>query len=221
MLRQVRSLPHLPPASHDSIISRLKINLIEAGDQVNRSNHRLVGQLRRFLDTQVLMENKRMMETIHELQELAVECKNDISWRKPFFPINGKPRLNFTMNRPLFTPPARPVISSEPVEEGSTEQHADRTNLLFEQVYVDPQELKRRIQRLLRSQAQVTLREVTEHYPIEKGLKEVLVYLDIASKDRKSLRNEEIIENIAVSDVKYSLQKFYVQVPQLIFSRHG
>ncbi len=221
MLREVKSLPHLPPTSHNSIISRLKINLIEAGDQVNRSSHRLVGQLRRFLDAQVLMENKRMMETIHELQELAVEGKNDISWRKPFFSIDGKPRLNFTLNRPLFTPPARPVISSEPVEEGRTEQHADRTNLLFEQVYVDPQELKRRIRKLLRSQAQVTLREVTEHYPVEKGLKEVLVYLDIASKDRTSLRNEEIIENIAVSDVKYSSQKFYVEVPQLIFSRHG
>ena len=216
MIREVRQLPQIASLSSNTVISRLKINLIDVGDQVNRSNHQLVAQLRRFLDAQVLLENKRIAETISEIQAKAVALKDTIGWRKPFFWLDDKPDLDFTMARPLYTPPARPVIAAEPVEEGVSE---NRTDALFEQVYVDPQELQRRIRKLLRQHGQLSLREVTHHYPIEKGLTELLTYLNLASQDDKTIVHPEVVEEIEVLDLKYSEEAFWVDVPQYIFSR--
>ena len=42
MIREVKQLPQIASLSSNTVISRLKINLIDVGDQVNRSNHQLV-----------------------------------------------------------------------------------------------------------------------------------------------------------------------------------
>ena len=216
MIRQVRQWPQVASLSGNTVISRLKINLIEVGDQVNRSNHQLVAQLRRFLDAQVQLENKRMAETISTIQAQAVALKDTIPWRKSFFWFDDRPALDFTINRPPYTPPARPVIAAEPVEEGVSEH---RTDALFEQVYVDPQELQRRLRRLLRQHGQLSLQEVTQHYPIERGLTELLTYLNLASQDPKTIVHPEVTEAIEVLDLKYAESPFWMDVPQHIFSR--
>lgn len=216
MIRQVKQLPQIASLSSNTVISRLKINLIDMGDQVNRSNHQLVAQLRRFLDAQVLLENRQIAETIDTIQAEAVALKDTLSWRKPFFWLDDKPDMDFTMARPLFTPPVRPVISAEIIEEGVSE---NRTDALFEQVYVDPQELRRRIHKLLRQRGQVSLLEITRHFPIEKGLTELLTYLNLASQDDKTVVDTEVVEEIEVWDKKHSEEPFLVDVPQHIFSR--
>ncbi|WKN41774.1 DUF3375 domain-containing protein [Tunicatimonas pelagia] len=216
MIRQVKQLPQVASLSSNAVISRLKINLINVGDQVNQSNHQLVAQLRRFLDAQVLLENRRIAETIDTIQTEAVALKDTINWRKPFFWLDDKPTTDFTMARPLFTPPTRPVIATEVIEEGVSDH---QTDVLFEQVYVDPQELQRRIRKLLRQHGQVSLQEVTRHFPIEKGLTELLTYLNLASQDSRTVVDTEVVEEIEVRDKKYSEEPFLVDVPQHIFSR--
>ena len=215
MIRELHSLPQLSKEGRRSVISRLKFNLMEVGDQVNQSNHQLIAQLRRFLDAQVLLEHKKIADTIEEIQQCALEYKDSIPLKMSFFELPGKASTNFVLNRPFFSPAERPVITHEPIKTGVSEEKVTR---LFEQVYVDKQELKKKIRRLLRQHSQVTLKQVCEAYPINKGLSELVTYLEVARRDRKAAINEFEVDLIEVNDPVNHDQVHHYSVPKVIFT---
>ena len=71
---------------------------------------------------------------------------------------------------------------------------------------------------MLRTETQVSLRQLTAVYPIEKGLTEIIAFLNIASRDKKALINEDVMENITVSN-RETEKKFEIHAPQVIFCR--
>ena len=215
MIRELQRLPQLSKEGRRSVIGRLKFNLMEVGDQVNQSNHQLIAQLRRFLDAQVLLEHKKIAATIEEIQQFALEYKDSIPLKKSFFELPDKASIDFVLNRPLFSPAERPVITHEPIKTGVSEE---KVTSLFEQVYVDKQELKKKIRHLLRQHAQVTLKEVCETYPISKGLSELVTYLEVARRDRKAAINEDEVDWIEVNDPVNHGQVHHYSVPKVIFT---
>ena len=215
MINNLRSLPQLSQEGRRSVISRLKFNLIEVGDQVNQSNHKLIAQLRRFLDAQVLLEHKKMNDTIEEFQRLALESKEIIPMKKSFFQLSDKASTDFVLNRPFFSPAERPVITHEPIDEGISEGKATR---LFEQVYVDQEQLRKNIRYLLRRQSQVSLEEICQAYPIKKGLSELVTYIEVARKDRKAIIDEREENVIEVNDPNHRDQVQHYSVPKVIFT---
>lgn len=215
MVISLRELPQLSEEGRRSVISRLKFNLMEVGDQVNQSNHQLIAQLRRFLDAQVLLEHKKMNDTIEAFQRLAIQNKDRIPLRAPFFDLPDKAALDFVLNRPFFAPAERPVIKHEPIEEGISEVQATQ---LFEQVYVDQEQLRKNIRYLLRRQSQVSLVEVCKAFPIEKGLSELVTYIEVARRDDKAVIEEHESFLIEVNDPYLSGQSHRYAVPKVIFS---
>lgn len=215
MIQTLRELPQLGTDGRRSVISRLKYNLMEVGDQVNQSNHQLIAQLRRFLDAQVLLEHKKMNDTIEEFQRLALEHKDLIPPRTNFFALPDKPEMDFVINRPFFSPAERPVIKHEPIEKGVPQAKATR---LFEQVYVNQEALKKNIRYLLRRNSQVSLKEVCAHFPIEKGLSELVTYIEVAKKDKKAIIDEEDQEVIEVNDPSQMGQIHRYSIPKVLFT---
>ncbi|MEM9338526.1 MAG: DUF3375 domain-containing protein [Bacteroidota bacterium] len=216
MINDLRELPQLTQEGRRSTISRLKVNLMEVGGQVNQSNHQLIAQLRRFLDAQVLLEHKKMNDTIEAFQRLAIANKEDIPLKKPFFELADKPGIDFFLNRPFFSPTERPVITHEPVEEGRSDVKATS---LFEQVYVDQEQLKQNIRYLLRRRPQVTLSEVCEVYPVKKGLSELVAYIEVARRDTKAIIDEQEEVIIEVNDPGHNGQQGQnYSVPNVIFT---
>ncbi|MEL7146044.1 MAG: DUF3375 domain-containing protein [Bacteroidota bacterium] len=215
MIQTLKGLPQLSIESRRSVISRLKYNLMEVGDQVNQSNHQLIAQLRRFLDAQVLLEHKKMNDTIEEFQRLALENKELITPRTTFFALPDKPEMDFVINRPFFSPAERPIIKHEPIAEGVSEVKATR---LFEQVYINQDELKNNIRYMLRRHSQVSLKEVCTHFPIEKGLSELVTYIEVAKKDRKAIISEHDQEMIEVNDPNQKDQIHRYSVPKVLFT---
>lgn len=221
MVHALKQLPQLDQLRRKSVLTRLKYNLVEVGEQVNQSNHQLVAQLRKFLDAQVLIEHKRMVATIDEIQNLALDLKEDIPLKKPFFSLPDKPHLDFSIVRPFFSPKEKPVVDSTVIEEGKSEASATR---LFEQVYVNPEELRRNIKKLLRSQPSVTLDAVCNSYPISKGMRELITYFEIARQDPKATIDDSAQEVVSVNDpIKEQKgeaghhQSFVI--PKIVFSR--
>ncbi|MEM0941031.1 MAG: DUF3375 domain-containing protein [Bacteroidota bacterium] len=215
MIRNLRNLPQLSQEGRRSIISRLKFNLMEVGDQVNQSNHQLIAQLRRFLDAQILLEHKKMNDTIEEFQRLAIKFKEDIPLKKPFYKLSDKASVDFVLNRPFFSPRERPVITTEPIEEGVSDA---KTTRLFEQVYVDQVQLKKNIRHLLRRKSQVSLLEVCAAYPIQKGLSELVTYIEVARRDSKAIIDEQEEEVIKVNNPNLKGQDQSYSVPKVIFT---
>ena len=88
---------------------------------------------------------------------------------------------------------------------------------LYEQLYIDPAELRGRIKALLRGRDQISLRQITEEMPLEKGLSELVAYFGIAAameQQQKAIINEEQSETIIYHK---DGRDFRIDLPQTLF----
>ena len=81
------------------------------------------------------------------------------------------------------TPPPAPESETPNIQEPETGTADFATPALYDQHYVDEGLLKARIRNALRGRDQISLEDLCEIYPIEKGLSEVIAYLHLASRD--------------------------------------
>jgi len=199
----------------DNLLERLKISLVEAGEKVYKTNASIIEQLRKYLDNRMYLENKRITEIIAEIEKTAVQVKDSPPTKRNFLEIDDKPSLEFIMERPLYSPPQNPEINTDNIREGDAQID---TAALYQQLYINPRELEDHIRELLTTKPQVTLKEVTETYPIHKGLLELITYLGIAARDQKTVVDDENTEMIEVANQE-TRSHSKIQVPRTIFCR--
>jgi hypothetical protein len=145
-----------------------------------------------------------------------VQVKDRPPAGRDFFAIDDKPAVELVMERPLWDVPKNPELRDEDFSLGIAD--GVDTGLLYKQLHIDLEELRARIREQLKLRPQVTLRQLTEAYPVEKGLAEMIALLNIASRDRSVVINEEVTETVLVSN-KETDKRFAVSVPQVIFCR--
>jgi hypothetical protein len=216
LIKTVSNLPEIKNIKHDDFIERIEVNLIDAGDKVNKTNHQLIEQVRRYLDNKTYLENKRIVEIVREIKSFAIQIKDDPPKNKDFLLLDDSPRIELIMERPLFNVPMNPEIKNIVLEEGYTD--SIDMDALYRQLYINQEEIKIKIRELLKFNSQITLKQITEIYPIENGLSEIITYFSIASKGSKSFINEEVIENIIISN-RETEKYFEIKVPQIIFCK--
>lgn len=215
LIRTVAEMPEIQGVKQESFMERLKVNLIEAGDKVYKTNSLLIEQLRKFLDDKAYLENKRIMDLIREIEADAIQLKDHPPADKNFMALETKAALDFIMERPLFSPPKNPVISEQLIEEGQAD--LDMATL-YEQLYINPEELKANIREILKENEQVSLKKLIEKYPVKRGLSELIAYFSLASNDPKALIMEGKMEKILIFNDK-TARFSEVELPQTIFSR--
>ena len=215
LARQIFEQPELSGFRSRSVLPRLKMSLVEAGDRVNKTTDRLVEQLRRFLASRAFLENRRASQVIEEIEQLALKVKNNPPTPRYFTDIEGKPAVHLLMDRGLFEPPEVLQLDSENLAEGDA--GTVTADGLYEQLFIDPAELRGRIKALLRGRDQISLRQVTEELPLEKGLTELVAYFGIATtleRQQKAIINEEQTETIVYHK---DGRDFRIDLPQTLF----
>lgn len=215
LIENVLELPELYEMKDQNIISRLKVNLVEAGDKVNKTNSIIIEQLRKYLDDRLFIENRRIMDIINSIETQAVAVKDNAPVNKEFINIDDKIKFDFTMDRPLFSPPKVMELKTTDFNEGRAEVS---TNSLYNQLYINPDELRMRIRDMLKHRQRVSLKEITERYPIEKGMAEVITYFSLASKSGTAIIDEDSPETIIVFS-RDSGKYLEVEMPQTIFCK--
>jgi hypothetical protein len=213
LIETIIRLPQVQEIKKDDNLDGLKYNLIEAGNRVNTTKHNLNEQLRKFLDDRIYLENKKIVEIIKDIKTTAVQIRNNPPSNKDFITIPGNPQISMIMERPLWDVAVSPELTIKEIENGSPES-VDTQNL-YSQFDIDREELKMRINQLLENNSQVSLKMVIEQYPVEKGLAEILVYVDIALKNKKAIINDDIYETMTLWN-KVSDKYFQIQLPQII-----
>lgn len=199
----------------ESILQRIRYSLLEAGEKVYQTNNQLVEQLRKYLDDQAWLENRRIMELIRGIEKRAVRVKDAAPEARQFASVDAlHPQLELVMSRGLFNPPKNPVIEQLDLTEGDAEVAVD---VLFRQSYVDPDELAGKVRKLLQRSAQVSLSRVLRRYPVEKGLAEVIGYLSLAADDDKAMIDTEQEERVEIRDE--TGQRKWVRLPRVVFTR--
>lgn len=215
LITKINELAAIKALKGDETINRLKTNLVEAGDKVNRTNDGLLEQLRKFVEQKSLLESKRILNSLEWIETHLLELKDSIDTNFLLLTIDGLFKPSFIMERPLFKPPIKVIFQDAEIKEG--ESNAE-TDALYEQFFIDIELLKENIRQLLKNKSQVSLSEVFKHYKPVKGIAEVLGYMQIASRENKHLIDFERKEELVIENTETDKQ-FTIEVPIVIFNR--
>jgi len=215
LIVKLNAIPAIQQVKQEQIVDRIKTNLVDAGDKVNRSNDGLIEQLRKFVVQKNLSESKHILASIEKIEQLLIADKEQLEPQQVLMEIDGLFRPSFVMERPLFKPPLKVVFEQTVVEEGLADGNTDS---LFEQFYVDIEALQRNVQLLLRGKSQVSLTEVLDHYNPTKGVAEVLGYMQIATTDDKHLVDNSYTEKLTIQNTDAGTQ-YELEAPLIIFNR--
>lgn len=217
LIERMLDIPLIQQMRNDSFrMELLRNNLIEAGDRTNKTTNSLWNQLRRYLENKSFFENRRILEQINESLKLIFEHP-EIDFNKlPALEIDEVIRIDLISDRPLYSPPERVKFKKQQLQEGEA---TSGNELLYEQFEIDIPRLKDNIRQLLKTHPQVSLPELLRHYPAEKGVAEIVAYLDIASKNgkRHSVSADEE-ETILIRNSQTG-QAFKIKTPKIIFRK--
>ena len=217
LIQKVLALEEVISCEPDELLPKMKYHLLEAGEKVQRTSSSLVEQLRHYLDDQVWLENKRIMSIIHEVEKSAIAIKQNPPKDKDFTTLDDiKAPIELPVSRALFRPPNRPVISEAALTAGTAKFNSD---LLYTQHYVDIEILHGRINKALQNKQQITLLELCQQHPLEKGLSELIAYMNIACQDNSNA----LIDSDKEVDIAWVNTEGIgksVKMPSVIYTRH-
>lgn len=214
LLDQILALPEVMDLEDSGLLRRIRFQLINAGQRVNETRGQIVEQLRKFLDEQTWLENKRIMEIIRRIEKKAVAVRKEPPRQAGFIHLDHiKPLINLPMARKFFEPPARIRLDDE-ISEGKGDF---APTALFEQQYVDKKKLAQQVHRSLKGRSQVSLGEICEKFPVEKGLAELLTYLQMGCESDNALVETDITTRIVYKDREGRMHQ--ATLPEVIFVR--
>lgn len=214
LLERALSLESVAALEPDPRIRRIHYDWLEAGETTQRTVARLSQQLRRYLDDQAWLENRRIMDLIRDVEQHAVALR-DRSPERAFMAVDEPaPTVELPMERPLFTPPVKPDIRDQVLVEGDEDIDPQA---LFEQVHVDRDRLRGHIRRALNRHSPVSLVAVIREHPLEQGLAELITYLALASEDPDSVIEEDRTDAVEWIDTEGIHRR--AMVPRVLFRR--
>ncbi|MBZ0154924.1 MAG: DUF3375 domain-containing protein [Alphaproteobacteria bacterium] len=214
LLESVFGLPAVQSLSPDTRLKRIHYDWLTAGEHTQRTVALLSMQLRRFLDDQAWLENRRIMEVLRGVEAKALAIR-ETPPAGGFMELDeATPRVELPMERPLYSPPVRPVIVDHVLLDGDTEV---ALGALFGQVVVDKIRLAAWIRHALQEKSQVTLAELIGKHPLEHGLAELVAYLTLASEDEKAMFDEDSTEKVVWRDAA-GVERQAI-LPRVIFVR--
>ena len=155
---------------------------VNGAEDVQQTIGKLSEQIRWYVNENNLQEKKNIYFQVKEIEKKALAMKGREPKReKEFMWLDeAAPMISLPMERPLRMPPARMELAQDALTMG---EHVGSLEAIFNQVYVDKAVLRAHIEDMLETRQKVTLKEVIAAYPIEKGLFELLAYMEIAKSE--------------------------------------
>ena len=218
LLDRVLALPAVTDLKPDSRTRRVHYDWMEAGEHTQRTVAALSQQLRRFLDDQAWLENRRIMDILHGIESKALTLRVSPPAGNVMEIAEAQADIELTMERPLFTPAVKPVIANLALQAGDEDIDAQA---LFNQVMVDKALLTRHIRHALQDKAQITLSELVATQPLQQGLAELVVYLQLGSEAFSTVVDENTPEPICWQTLAADGQAITrsARLPRVIFMR--
>ena len=194
----------------DSFLLRLKPMLLKAGKRIIDSNRRLSERLNRIIVGPEAERSRMLLEQIGDIKRMVLGLKDTLPEDDAFLSVETDPDTYLPLERPLsllkeetdFSFPEEPDIDSPDL------------SALQNLFYIDYRELRRNIDDLLIKQTVVSLEQILKDYPPQRGLAEIIAYLDIGSRDpRCEIRETGFILHYSYDEVARS-----IRVPQALFT---
>lgn len=194
LLEQVLSLPPIAAMSPEARLRRVHYDWLEAGEHTQRTVARLSEQLRRFLDDQAWLENRRIMDILHDIETHALAVRENMPKGDFVSLAEASATIELPLERPLFRPPVKPLLADVALDAGDAEVDL---SALYSQVVVDRVELARNIRLELQDRGQVSLGDVIARHPLRHGLAELVAYLHLAGEWPGTAVDDEHHEHVS------------------------
>ncbi len=193
LLDRVLMLPAVTGLSPDPRTRRLHYDWLEAGEHTQRTVALLSQQLRRFLDDQAWLENRRIMDILRGIESKAVALRAEPPSGSVMTMAAPRAQIELVMERPLFSPAIKPILDACAVIAGEEDIDPAR---LFDQVVIDTARLARHLRQALQTDGQITLSDLLRRQPLQQGLAELIAYLQLGSETFKTVVDEQTDEPI-------------------------
>ena len=218
LLDRVLALPPVADLKPDARTRRVHYDWLEAGEQTQRTVAQLSQQLRRFLDDQAWLENRRIMDILHGIETKALALRQSPPPGDVMSIAEPAASIELAMERPLYTRALKPLIADIALQDGEDEVDP---SALYEQVVVDKARLARHIRQALQARSQITLRELIDGQPLQQGLAELVAYLQLGSDSFKAVVDEDTKDLIAWDTVARdgAAARRQARLPRVIFVR--
>ncbi len=218
LLDRVLALPPVAALNPDARTRRVHYDWLEAGEHTQRTVAQLSQQLRRFLDDQAWLENRRIMEILHGIEAKALALREEPPAGDLMTIAEPAATIELPLERPLYSPSRTPLIANIRLQDGGEDLDP---SALFQQVVVDKARLARHIRQALQARAQVTLRELIDTRPLDHGLAELVAYLQLGSESFQAVVDEgasELIDWDTIGDDGDPVHR-RARLPRVIFVR--
>jgi hypothetical protein len=202
-------------AEKEERLRHVHFDWIDASERTQATVRLLSEQLRRFLDDQVWLENRRVFDLLRKIESKALEVRGVRDPEITTEMDDTGATLGLPMERPLYRRPAELALETAELAAGPDDFDASG---LVGQVYVDRSHLVRQVWKALGPSEQVGLREVLAAAPLEQGLAELLGYLSLTEPELAVVFDDEHREQVGWSagDVDR-----IAELPRTSFARRG
>lgn len=191
LLEKVHDLEDIGP--RDARLRYVHHDWHAAGERTQSTVRLLSEQLRKFLDDQAWLENRRIMDLIAGIQSRAIDLKHhDADGLTTELDAAG-PTIVLPTERPLFAPQRQIQIDSAIAESHDIELDAAA---LYEQVYVDSRELASSVQGSLRHAGRIGLTEHLDQQPLTHGIAELVTYISLRDESFETLIDDEVRDSV-------------------------
>jgi hypothetical protein len=218
LLDRLGRIEHL--TDQDERLNRIHFDWIDASERTQSTVRLLSEQLRRFLDDQVWLENRRVFDLLRGVELKALRIRE--------MTADGAPAghavtmelddtgisVSLPMERPLYSHPIATPIDSRGVRQGSDDFDS---SALVSQLYVDREALLQRVLSSLGRQEQIGLRDIVTSAPLEQGLAELVGYLSLARPDLTVVFDEAQREQVGWQSEGVER---VAELPRVTFSRN-
>jgi hypothetical protein len=200
----------------DPRLRHVHYDWLDAAERTQTTVRMLSEQLRRFLDDQAWLENRRVMDILRSVESNSLRLRDQRDIRLTTEIDSAAPTVSLPMERPLYTPLERAQLDSSAVTDGPQEFEAAS---LFEQVYVDPARLSLGIRRALQQRPQVGLAELIDEQPLEQGLAELVTYLSLTDDTFQVVFDEATRQQLSWLDT--GGERRSATLPRVTFARNA
>ena len=214
LLERVLALEPVAEVATDARLKRVHYDWLEAGEHAQRTVALLSQQLRRFLDDQAWLENRRIMEMLRGIEAAALALRESPPPGEFMAIDDTAASIELPMERPMHTPAVKVALARLKLEAGDEDVDA---KALYSQFVIDKAVLAQRIRRALQERTQVTLAELLKEHPLEQGLAELVAYLQLAVEQGAAMADDA--QDDVVSWQLPAGPSRRARLPRVIFSR--
>lgn len=217
LIEEILNIPAVQEIQKENFsIGNVRNNLIEAGDKTKKSTNSLLEQLRKYLEHKSFFENKRILDNINSALKIISENAGIDFSKIDLLELDEIIKIDLITDRPLFTPPEKIKFANNNPDVGKA---TGDNNKLFEQFEINITELNNNIKIALKNKSQISFSDFVKEFKIQKGVAEIVAYIEIATKERsKHIVSEATHDLIDIKNSKTN-KNFQVKVPQIIFCR--